>query len=1127
MYFKSTLTHLKRACSLKSLAVAMFALCTVLANAQTYTNGNLSTGPNLTGGGTAAPAGTNWSQLQGANTSFGFGANIAAGITLADNFVVPAGPNWTVNKATFFAYSTGFAGTTSPYNDVRVLIYNTDPAVGNPTPIFGDFTTNRFLASSSANLYRTGATAGLTRSIWRIEANVAVSLAPGSYWIEWQLGNGGISNFSPPNTVVGVQTPPGGNSKQRTIAGNTWVNIIDAGGGGAQDQHFIIDYTTGACSGTPNPGNTIASVTAVCPTNPVTLSLQNATPGAGVTYQWQSGPSATGPWTNISGATNSSYSTSTLAATTFFRATVTCSGNTGTSTAVQVALNPPSACYCIPGNSDCTDGDIITNVTLGTLSNTSTCGTNGYTNYTANPAITIPTIVQGAGNPIRITAGTGTFTQSVAVWIDYDKSGTFDASEFTFIGTAATPTVRNGIINIPATAQLGQTRMRVRTRFNTALAAGNACLTYTFGETEDYNVNIVPCVPVALTSQPANASVTCANNTSFSVTASGSIPSFFWQYRVTPTSPWLNVPNAAPYSGVTTSTLTLTAATDNLNGYQYRAVFQGGCTGVDFSMPATLTVNRLVPVVNPAAPGICLGTVQPLSLTNSVAAEVTSTFGTTGLPSIIPDNDLANPMDKVIAVSGIPAGSIIKNVRVRMNINHTWVGDVIANLRAPNGQTLSLFAFLNGATGGNGTANFTNTIIDSLSTTPISGAAAPRTGSYAAERYNITAPATIVTTTPFWSSLLTTMNGNWTVRFVDGGAGDVGTITALELIIVYTAPGLAEGVWTGPAGTIFTDAAGTTPYTGAPATTVYVNPGVTGLTNYNVSFATPLCQSATTTVPVTVRSLPTSTTAIANRSICINGSTSFTSTPAGGAGFGTQWQVSTDGGTTFTNIANGGVYSGATTNTLSLASVPASFNGNRYRLSATAAPCVGSVNSTVATLTVNPTPVVVISANPFMALYPGQTTTLSAAVSPNPGATFTWFRNGVAVAGATGNTLVVDVDGLGVYTASVTDVNGCSGTSTAAIEIKDAANDILFIYPSPNSGQFQVRFFSGAGNNPLPRIINIYDNKGSRIYTRSYTIAMPYTRMDVNLKNHGKGIYNVELTDGNGRRLKTGRVVIN
>jgi hypothetical protein len=32
--------------------------------------------------------------------------------------------------------------------------------------------------------------------------------------------------------------------------------------------------------------------------------------------------------------------------------------------------------------------------------------------------------------------------------------------------------------------------------------------------------------------------------------------------------------------------------------------------------------------------------------------------------------------------------------------------------------------------------------------------------------------------------------------------------------------------------------------------------------------------------------------------------------------------------------------------------------------------------------------------------------------------------------------------------------------------------------------------------------------------------------MDVDLKNHAKGVYNVELTDYNGDRIKTGRVVI-
>jgi hypothetical protein len=200
-------------------------------------------------------------------------------------------------------------------------------------------------------------------------------------------------------------------------------------------------------------------------------------------------------------------------------------------------------------------------------------------------------------------------------------------------------------------------------------------------------------------------------------------------------------------------------------------------------------------------------------------------------------------------------------------------------------------------------------------------------------------------------------------------------------------------------------------------------------------------------------------------------------------------------------------------------------NGYRYKDSLYVNVCNSFVNTNAATLTVNPNPVVVLSANPYTELYPGLTTTLTAAVSPNAAATYTWYRNGVVVAGATASTLVVDVDGLGVYTVAVNDVNGCNSTSSS-ITIKDVANDILFIYPSPNTGAFQVRYFSGAGNNPLPRIINIYDNKGTRVFTKTYTVNVPYTRLDVDLKNHAKGIYSVELSDANGRRLKSGRVVI-
>ncbi|RYY46010.1 MAG: T9SS type A sorting domain-containing protein [Chitinophagaceae bacterium] len=517
--------------------------------------------------------------------------------------------------------------------------------------------------------------------------------------------------------------------------------------------------------------------------------------------------------------------------------------------------------------------------------------------------------------------------------------------------------------------------------------------------------------------------------------------------------------------------------------------------------------------------------VQQLSLTNSVAAENTVTFSATGLPGVIPDNDLTNPLDKTIAVSGIPAGSVIKNVRVRMNVNHTWVGDMVANLTAPNGQTLNLFALMAGLTGSNGTANFTNTVFDSLATTGIAAAPAPRTGNFKPEAYLLTGPANFVTTTAYWAPLWGTINGNWRVRFADAGAGDVGTVTALEITIVYTAPGLAQGVWA-PAASIFTDAAGTIPYTGTPATTVYVKPTTAGVTNYTVSYSTGVCQSGTTTVAVTARQLPTSVSAVANKSICQGGNTSFTSTVVGGSPSGLQWQVSTDNGTTYTNVADGGVYSGATTSTLNITGAGTNISNGRYRLVASAAPCAGTLASTAGILTVNPLPVLGLSTS-LASIYPGQTATLTVTSSTTvPAGGYTWYRNGVIVPGATGNTLVVDVDGVGEYTVTAADANGCGNAVPASVSVASAPNEMMFIYPSPNTGVFQIRYFSAAGNNPLPRMVNIYDSKGARVYSKTYTVAMPYTKLDVDMTGFQKGIYQVELSDRNGNRIKTGRVLI-
>jgi len=84
------------------------------------------------------------------------------------------------------------------------------------------------------------------------------------------------------------------------------------------------------CSGTPAPGNTISSNATPCFGNVINLSLQNNTPGSGVTYQWYNTGGA------ISGATSSTYSPIANEATSYYCA-VTCSGSTTNSTPVAIS----------------------------------------------------------------------------------------------------------------------------------------------------------------------------------------------------------------------------------------------------------------------------------------------------------------------------------------------------------------------------------------------------------------------------------------------------------------------------------------------------------------------------------------------------------------------------------------------------------------------------------------------------------------------------------------------------------------------------------------------------------------------------------------------------------------------
>lgn len=152
--------------------------------------------------------------------------------------------------------------------------------------------------------------------------------------------------------------------------------------------------------------------------------------------------------------------------------------------------------YCTPGqNNTCGQGfDIyIDGIEFDSISNTASgCANttgNSYTDYAASSYTT--TVLRGKTYTLKYTAS-NTFDAIASVWIDYDQSYTFDAGEWTQIGTQITAGTTVSIsITIPCNASLGSTRMRVRSRlYTSANGSGNSCSTFGSGEAEDYTITI-------------------------------------------------------------------------------------------------------------------------------------------------------------------------------------------------------------------------------------------------------------------------------------------------------------------------------------------------------------------------------------------------------------------------------------------------------------------------------------------------------------------------------------------------------------------------------------------------------------------------------------------------------------
>lgn len=140
-----------------------------------------------------------------------------------------------------------------------------------------------------------------------------------------------------------------------------------------------------------------------------------------------------------------------------------------------------SPVYCTSNSTNFTN-DYIKTVKIGTFTKSSV-GTT-YSDYTAN---VIP-LTMDASTTYTLTPKGTTRTEYWRVYIDYNHNGMFDSNEL--VVNVSGKTAKSGSFTVPTTALLGQTRMRVMQKYSTALTS--PCDVFTYGEVEDYTVNITP-----------------------------------------------------------------------------------------------------------------------------------------------------------------------------------------------------------------------------------------------------------------------------------------------------------------------------------------------------------------------------------------------------------------------------------------------------------------------------------------------------------------------------------------------------------------------------------------------------------------------------------------------------------
>jgi hypothetical protein len=744
-----------------------------------------------------------------------------------------------------------------------------------------------------------------------------------------------------------------------------------------------------------------------------------------------------------------------------------------------------------------------------------------------------------------------------------------------------------------------------------------------------------------ITGQPANTTICAGANTSFTAVVTGGT-TYKWQVSINGGGTFTDVPNAAPYSNVTTTTLNITAASVALNNYQYRLVATTG-TCSSTSTAGTITVNTAAAITSqPVNASVCTGSTATFSVTASgtgltyqwyssptgaggsfttLGATATGASYTTGAVTvstnafyqvIVTSAGCPGTVTSTVAqlaISAVPTVSLVTTSQTvcapaTATYTCTAAGTGITYQWESAPSTAGPFTAVVGGTGANTntyTTGATNASMSGMVYRVVVSGTCPPTATSANATLTVNTAA-VITTAP---TAQTVCNG-----------------TAANFSVVATGTNLGyqwQMSTTGIGGTYSNVSTGGTAASYTTPVTIPANNG----TYYRVVVTGASCAPAVTSVPVllTVNTVAVIGTQPTAQFACIPQTATF-NVGATGTGLTYQWQLAASGSSTFADIA------GATSASYTTPATVLTMNGNQYRVNilSTCSPTTPTTSNAVLLTVNNPVSItqqptqqsgctndnytfsvvassagntltyqwqISPSGNPgtfinigsansasyiinnapiflsgsFYRVYisvpcgtgistdtsakaklllinkpaivltkpatsntnPFVNASLFATVSPVANYTYTWTVNGSSIPNtSTATSIPLNVDASGLYKVSLKDVlTGCTVSDEFTVTASSSDNLLIgrvFTYPNPVTSTMFVRFNTST-NTSRGTMLNIYDEKGARVFSKEYTIVGTNGRMEVDMSGYTTGTYIVYIMDATGNKLGSTKVV--